>query len=84
MGEVLGIHWQDQDGYHIDVSQLSPPEPMVAIVQLIEEGKISGPIIVHHNRLPVHLFPELHERGWTHQIISNAPQNIVLRLLKEK
>ena len=79
---ILGRHWREPDGYHIDVSALPPPEPMVAILQLIERPDFEGPLIVHHNREPVHLYPELVERGWTHEIIIRKPGTIQLMLSK--
>ena len=82
MDDVLGRHWRESDGHHIDVSALSPPEPMVAILELIERSGMEGPVIVHHNREPVHLYPELIERGWRHEIISNAPGKIRLKLTR--
>jgi hypothetical protein len=85
----LGRHWRTSHGYHIDVSDLSPPEPMVAILQLIEQPGFTGPVIVHHNREPVHLYPELVERGWDFEVISeigeqNTGREIRLLLTKLK
>ncbi|VAV89892.1 hypothetical protein MNBD_ALPHA08-1694 [hydrothermal vent metagenome] len=82
MGDVLGRHWRESDGYHIDVSGLSPPEPMVAIIELIERPRMEGPVIVYHNREPVHLYPELIERGWQHEVISSSPGKIRLKLTR--
>ncbi len=84
MGEILGKQWRYKDGLHIDVSDLAPPEPMVAILQLIEQPDIEGPVIVHHNREPIHLYPELIERGWSFEIISRTPKQITLRLTRDK
>lgn len=60
-----GRHWMETDGLHIDVRDLDPPGPMVAILGQIDQPGQSGPIIVHHDRHPIYLFPELAERGWT-------------------
>jgi hypothetical protein len=89
LGNISGTHWRASDGFHIDVSELSPPEPMVAILQLIEQPGFQGPVIVHHNREPVHLYPELFERGWTYEIIpsvreQSTQREICLRLTKLK
>ncbi len=82
MVDELGKHWHAPDGHHIDVSALGPPEPMVAILQLIERPGIEGPVIVHHNREPVNLYPELIERGWVHEIISRSNTEIRLKLTR--
>jgi len=84
MNDVLGKHWHESDGFHIDVSGLSPPEPMVAILQLIERPGMKGPVIVHHDREPVHLYPELIERGWVHETISRTEEEIQLRLIRRQ
>jgi len=82
MSDIPAKHWNDLDGIHIDVSGLSPPEPMVAILQLIENPETQGPVIVHHNREPIHLYPELNERGWNHEIIVKMPGKVCLKLMK--
>jgi hypothetical protein len=82
MNDELGRHWRTRDGLHIDVSELSPPEPMVAILQLIERPGMKGPVFVHHNREPVHLYPELIERGWVHEIILRTEEEICLKLTR--
>ena len=83
LDQFLGKVWQDDEGIHINVSKLMPPEPMVAILQLIEDPDIQPPVFVHHNRDPIHLYPELLERGWTHQTILQKPGQIILRLTRQ-
>jgi hypothetical protein len=55
--------WQSADGVHIDVRGLPPPAPLTAILRLIDSGEHQGIIIVHHQREPVYLFPELAGRN---------------------
>jgi len=61
--------WHAPDGTHIDVRGLSPPEPMLAILQMIEGGEVDA-LIAHLDREPIFLYTELDQRGWTHEIIS--------------
>jgi hypothetical protein len=61
--------WREADGAHIDVRGLTPPNPMVAILRLLEQPTCGDVVIVHHEREPVFLFPELAQRGWSHQPI---------------
>jgi hypothetical protein len=71
--------WCEADGEHIDVRGLAPPQPLVAIVQLIESLPRTARVIVHHDRDPVLLYPELAERGWLADALP-APEG-ELRLL---
>lgn len=77
------IVWRNGDEAHIDVRELPPPEPLVAIVALIEEPGIGDVVIVHHEREPVFLYPELAERGWDHAIIAGEPGEVRLRLTRQ-
>lgn len=72
--------WSEDDCVHIDVRGLPPPEPMVEIVRLIEEAPSGAIIVAHLDRDPVHLYPELDERGWGYQIVSEDPGDVQLRL----
>lgn len=77
--------WRGDDGcWHIDVRGLSPPEPFVRIVRLLEErGHEGSAVIVHHDRDPKMLYPELAERGWSAVRIEGEPGEVRLRLEKE-
>lgn len=72
--------WTEDETTHIDVRGLEPPGPMVAILRLLEGEGTAGPVIVHHDREPVFLYPELAERGWRHEIIPGEPGEVRLRL----
>jgi hypothetical protein len=80
--DLPGKHWQETDGFHIDVSDLFPPEPMVAILGLLEQDGMEGPVIVHHDREPIYLYPELFERGWEYEILLQRPGKVVLKLTR--
>jgi uncharacterized protein (DUF2249 family) len=58
------LSWREDDGIHIDVRKLQPPQPMVAILSLIDGLPAPETLIVHHDRMPSFLIPELAERGW--------------------
>jgi Uncharacterized conserved protein (DUF2249) len=75
--------WRDADGEHIDVRGLAPPQPLVAILRLVhEQGDSGGAVVVHHDRDPVLLYPELAELGWSAQRIEGAPGEVRLRLTR--
>lgn len=67
---------------NIDVRGLPPPQPMVEIIRLLESPGVGSEVIVHHEREPIYLYPELAERGWTHDIVAIAPGNVRLRLTR--
>lgn len=76
--------WVEADGVHIDVRGLPPPEPLVAIVSLVE-SIADDTVIVHHERDPQLLYPELAERGWrAERIPGGAAGEFRLRLERDR
>ena len=74
--------WVEDDGVHIDVRGLQPPAPLVAILELVESIGDKTPVIVHHERDPQMLYPELAEIGWTAVRIDGPPGEVRLKLEK--
>ncbi|OAN54097.1 hypothetical protein A6A04_12705 [Paramagnetospirillum marisnigri] len=72
--------WREDDGIHIDVRKLSPPNPMLAILRLIEGLDGDETVVVHHEREPHFLIPELAERGWRIARVANEVVNVRLWL----
>jgi hypothetical protein len=56
---------READGLHIDVRGLVAPLPMLAILRLVASVETEERIIVHHDRDPIYLVPELAEIGWS-------------------
>ncbi len=77
---ALRRRWTDADGEHIDVRGLQPPGPLVLIIELVESITETTPVIVHHDRDPALLYPELAELGWTAARIDGEPGEIRLKL----
>jgi hypothetical protein len=75
-----GRRWVEADGVHIDVRGLRPPTPLVAILELVQSIGDKTPVIVHHERDPQMLYPELAEIGWTAVRIDGAPGEVRLKL----
>ena len=61
--------WWSEEGLHIDVRGLQPPEPMIAILGLIDGDEVEGALIAHLDREPIFLYPELDDRGFSHEIV---------------
>ena len=82
MNTPPGKAWQADDGWHVDTRGLEPPDPMVAILWHVENTP--GPIIAHMDRNPIHLYPELAERGWVGELASEAPGDtrLILRAMR--
>jgi hypothetical protein len=80
--------WRAADALHVDVRGLDPPEPMVAILRIIDGEEVDGTLIAHLDREPIFLYPELDARGWAHEVISspsatpNGEQDVQLRIAR--
>jgi hypothetical protein len=85
-----GELWRTAEGTHLDVRDLDPPQPMVKILTLIDAGEADDVLIVHLDREPIFLYPELDDRGWSHEIVPAAcgdpacEDEIRLRLVRMK
>jgi hypothetical protein len=61
--------WRTTDALHVDLRGLEPPEPLVTVLQMIDRGEVDRVLIAHFDREPIFLYPELDDRGWTHEVI---------------
>jgi hypothetical protein len=75
------LRWFDGDALHLDVRGLPPPQPLVAILRLLREQG-AAELIVHLDRDPVMLYPELAEIGWSAEPVPAEPGSVVLRLAR--
>lgn len=66
--------------WHLDVRGLPPPQPMVEILGLLRGLPRSAVVIVHHERDPVWLYPELVQIGWWADVVAGTPGEVRLRL----
>jgi len=84
MARAPGEQWREADGIHIEVRGLPPPDPLVLILRLIDSLADPAPVIVHHDRDPQLLYPELAERGWTATPIEGEAGELRLLLERER
>ncbi|KIL99285.1 hypothetical protein CCC_03503 [Paramagnetospirillum magnetotacticum MS-1] len=82
VGPEGAMSWREEDGVHIDVRKLAPPNPMLAILRLIESVGPHEVVVVHHEREPHFLIPELAERGW--RIARTSSEVVNVRLWLER
>ncbi len=74
--------WRDADAWHLDVRGLDAPQPLVEVLRLIDSVRDATPVVVHLDRDPVMLYPELAECGWGAQTIDGDPDEVRLRLTR--
>ncbi|MCU0893085.1 MAG: DUF2249 domain-containing protein [Rhodospirillales bacterium] len=83
-GEVAAdgraLTWRSGGAVHIDVRGLEAPKPLIAILGLIDGGGHAGHIVVHHDRDPLYLYPELEERRWRYTHVPGAEGEVRLEL----
>jgi hypothetical protein len=72
--------WLEDGESHIDVRGLPAPQPMLAILGLIDGDPALDALVVHHDREPHFLYPELADRGWTYAPLDGDPGEVRLRL----
>jgi TusA-related sulfurtransferase len=63
-----GRTWISPDGLHFDARSLECPEPMLEVLGMIDRGEAGDTLIVHFDQEPIFLYPELADRGWTHEV----------------
>ena len=80
--------WHAPEADHIDVRGLKPPGPMVAILRLLDSGRAGSIVIAHLDREPIFLYPELDDRGWSHEVVpggsggSDSDDEVIVRLVR--
>jgi hypothetical protein len=70
--EQPGRTWRADGIVHVDVRGLEPPEPMVTILRAIDSGEADNVLVAHLDREPIFLYPELDDRGWSHELMPSS------------
>lgn len=83
VGPEGAMSWHEDDGLHVDVRKLAPPLPMLAVLRLLEDAAADAVVVVHHERVPQFLLPELAERGWGVERMVEDFANVRLWLRRE-
>ena len=74
--------WRTADATHLDVRGLSAPQPMVAILRLLQTAAEGEAFVAHLDRDPQFLYPELAERGWQAEPVPGEEGEVCLRLTR--
>ncbi len=77
-----GGTWEEDGATHLDVRGLPPPVPMLTILRLVKRLDRDATVIVHHEREPMYLIPELAELGWQVAEIPGDPGEVRLRITR--
>ncbi|MEO7938663.1 MAG: DUF2249 domain-containing protein [Burkholderiaceae bacterium] len=75
--------WQVGDTWHIDVRGLPAPQPLVQILRLVHSLGANGTVVVHHDRDPQMLYPELAQIGWQAESLAGEPGEVRLQLRRQ-
>jgi TusA-related sulfurtransferase/uncharacterized protein (DUF2249 family) len=67
---------------NIDVRDLEMPLPMVTILGELETMLPNTLLYVLHNKVPVHLFPELHSRGYLYKVKKINEEKVLILIYK--
>jgi len=67
----------------MDLRGLAPPNPMIAVLKLIESGRAGDGFTVWLDRDPIYLHPELAERHWYGEIVENTGEGVRVRISRE-
>ncbi len=67
----------------LDVRELEPPEPMMKILEKLNEIDDRTILLVHHHREPMMLYPKLEERGFE-AITNKIEENYYKVVIKRK
>jgi hypothetical protein len=62
--------WRTAEGTHLDLRGLHAPELTATVLRTIESG-IDAALVGHFDQEPISLYPELEERGWSHEIVES-------------
>lgn len=74
------LTWIEDGQQHVDVRKLPPPQPMIAILRLIDDSPGLERLVAHHDRHPQYLLPELAERGWRIALSQESYGRLILHL----
>lgn len=78
-----GRTWTEDGAAHMDVRGLAPPQPLLAILGWIDQARDTDEaLIVHLDRDPILLYPELLLRGWWAEPLPGAAGGVRLKVAR--
>lgn len=68
----------------MDLRRLEPPNPMIAILKVIEAGNVTDNFRARLIRDPIYLYPELAERGWVAEVLEENDAGLLVKIIQRK
>ncbi|MEW9701309.1 DUF2249 domain-containing protein [Paenibacillus sp. SI8] len=68
----------------LDNRGLTPPEPMVRTIRVLEESEVGDQVKIHNDRLPMFLIEELQRLGFPYQVEHQADGSAIVTINKAK
>lgn len=75
------LYWHE-GVLEMDLRRLEPPNPMIAILKVIESDEGGNYFIVRLIRDPLYLYPELVERNWYAVVLEESDDGLMVRINK--
>lgn len=72
--------WAGADGVHLDLRGLKPPEPLVRTLRHLAQTPRDRAVVVHLERDPLMLYPELAQIGWQAERLPGDDGEVRLKL----
>ncbi|HEX7004599.1 MAG TPA: DUF2249 domain-containing protein [Trueperaceae bacterium] len=70
------------DGEILDNRGLEPPMPMVRTLEAYERLLPGGRLVIHNDRVPIYLLPQLEERGAEYHVHPQDDGSTQVEILK--
>jgi len=67
----------------LDNRGLSPPEPMMRILEALEQLAPDGVLVAKMDREPIFLFAELHDRGYRYTCDPDGSEGYLLEVTRQ-
>jgi len=68
----------------LDCREMAPPEPMVVVLEALQNKKPDDQIMMIHRHNPVHLLPILAARGFIYQVEEKGEGHVELLIWSEE
>ena len=80
---VVGTATSRRAGPYLDNRGLEPPEPMVRILEALNELEVGAELTAQLDREPLLLYPRLTERGFAYSTIAEPDGSHLIRIWRE-
>lgn len=68
--------------FRLDNRGLKPPQPMIRTLEQLECMNSGDTLIIHNDRRPMFLYPELDELGYSHETVAHPEGGFLITIRK--